>query len=792
MNRYTNLTPARYNPMSLEEIMMVPMMKQKMHDQASANAYAMGLFDNKYLPQDKDKVMSGISEIQNEIKDIEDELSNKGYNPSMSKKLINLKRKRDAFLTGEGVGARGQAAYDAHMALKDHIMKSKDYFPSDRQRVIDYSLGRYTGMDDGTYNPYYGAKSIVVQDRANDYGAKVKEMKLQNVDPQQFMNDDQIKIIGGRWRLGSVANTRKYLKDNYKTIFKDPKKVADLTAAMLMADVEVRDYLTSQALMLGAKDTKSVLDYMSKTIETHSNLTSLLEGGISSYSTDQQMQNIPKEEESYKDEEEAQTKKVYVQQGKQPFYAELYESYDDLLNRANSDDIQAREHLRQVREGVQNSEEFENVARVKERSIENMIDFQPNVSEDIKNLIKDGVVKASNVKLEGGRVRLGKNSFIDKDGTIYNIKAKDFNEEDNSKLNNLSSGKGDIYLDQLKEKATKVGKFSEANLKKLDEQSKQMEELYSDLYKNISAGQQRQFTLSGVEPKDMKKFASQVHNLLGSDTAANNFKVLNVTPYYSNDGNAEKAFKKLTTPDVLKAIGAGKAEDVEIMGFQKNLFTQSPTVNLKFKYKLDDDKEAIGIAEIELKNLLSNTGDVPQSSQFFLDKISDLAGEEGVNTLMSLNEDFYTSDFKITTNKNNFGQSETYKERISSSINERFSKIAGEDYKLNVYSEGDNYEVQLKKVNGDKHQLKWSDIIPESEFNKFFKEQDDSVLYNYRWSTFLSQMIDEGYIDENIDNMTQTQFDNFLLTLKNKLYSEGEQAYVSVKDREDLVLTLME
>ena len=50
MNRFTNITQATYTPLSLQEIMAVPLAKQAQHDQLQAEMDAEGIYTANVVP----------------------------------------------------------------------------------------------------------------------------------------------------------------------------------------------------------------------------------------------------------------------------------------------------------------------------------------------------------------------------------------------------------------------------------------------------------------------------------------------------------------------------------------------------------------------------------------------------------------------------------------------------------------------------------------------------------------------------------------------------------------------
>jgi len=94
MNRYTRLTPAKFNPMSLEEQMMVPLAKQKKHDMMleQQDLIARDLYDVQRLEPDNEAATNMITDYQNRLDQISNQLSSEGVTRDGMNNFRNLYR----------------------------------------------------------------------------------------------------------------------------------------------------------------------------------------------------------------------------------------------------------------------------------------------------------------------------------------------------------------------------------------------------------------------------------------------------------------------------------------------------------------------------------------------------------------------------------------------------------------------------------------------------------------------------------------------------------------------------
>ena len=82
MNRYTQLTPSQFNPMSWEEIAAVPLAKRQQHDATSQAMADMEttLAQIQSLEPHSAEATAMQDYYRNEIENLSGELSSKGFN----------------------------------------------------------------------------------------------------------------------------------------------------------------------------------------------------------------------------------------------------------------------------------------------------------------------------------------------------------------------------------------------------------------------------------------------------------------------------------------------------------------------------------------------------------------------------------------------------------------------------------------------------------------------------------------------------------------------------------------
>lgn len=160
MNPYTNLTTAKFDPLSLQEIMMVPLARQKQHEEQQQALAEMGALSVNKLDVDNEIVNKEISALQKRNEEAAEALMNKGTGRGLSKQVMLLKADRDRFLSSEGTGGKAQAQYMKYLDNVKAIESNKNLSEAHKRAGIEYELNKYNQSggvaNNGSYNDYRG------------------------------------------------------------------------------------------------------------------------------------------------------------------------------------------------------------------------------------------------------------------------------------------------------------------------------------------------------------------------------------------------------------------------------------------------------------------------------------------------------------------------------------------------------------------------------------------------------------------------------------------------------------
>jgi hypothetical protein len=210
-NRYTNLSPSAYTPLTLEEIAMLPAMKRKQHDAVIAQQEAIrsGLAKVDPLDVHYQRALELKKGIEGKMDATAAELASQGVNPDMIGKTLGLNREIQDLVSPTGEIGRINTAKEIYAKekeayIKDAVDKSGIGKARAEENWAKYAKDNYTGFDSNNKISNIGA-----------YGAPAK---------QDFDKD----ILEAKSILGH--NSTALANSGYR-VFQDPT-----TGKMMFAD----------------------------------------------------------------------------------------------------------------------------------------------------------------------------------------------------------------------------------------------------------------------------------------------------------------------------------------------------------------------------------------------------------------------------------------------------------------------------------------------------------------------------------------------------------------------------
>lgn len=174
VNRYTQLSRAGYNPRTMQEMMMLPMMRRQQHDQSLAQASQMGLFEQQAAGVDRETVDRVKGEFEGSINEYVERLNKEGFNSETTQGILDLAKSRRKL--EEDYLNPAHSNLQAMQAYQKQMMDSKineGWSPQHAQQFAQEQLAGFKGTfgENGSRNSFSGAmlpKHVEVNKRLDE------------------------------------------------------------------------------------------------------------------------------------------------------------------------------------------------------------------------------------------------------------------------------------------------------------------------------------------------------------------------------------------------------------------------------------------------------------------------------------------------------------------------------------------------------------------------------------------------------------------------------------------------
>lgn len=162
INRYSQITPSRFNPLSFQEIIATPAMQRKRHDDLIAQQEILKTGINKVDPLQVhfNEALSLKSDINNQIQSQAEQLAREGVNPNSQSQILALNRKYNDLISP--TGKLGQ------------INAAKQVYNENMKNFIDDAVKKGFSREDAIYN---------WQNNARKYTGYNSTGNIINIDP---------------------------------------------------------------------------------------------------------------------------------------------------------------------------------------------------------------------------------------------------------------------------------------------------------------------------------------------------------------------------------------------------------------------------------------------------------------------------------------------------------------------------------------------------------------------------------------------------------------------------------
>mgnify|MGYP000138510597 FL=1 len=173
-NRFTNISTSSFKPLSLDEIMAVPLAKQAQHDASMLALDEFSKMEANSLDKDKEYVSGQIQAFQKESDDIANDLLDNGVNRSLKNKIKGLRSRKNVEFSLQGKTGQASAAYNQFKANEKSIMARKDLTEQQKTAGLAKAKNDYLGVaEGGQYQDYVGTSHIDIMEKGRKIASQM-------------------------------------------------------------------------------------------------------------------------------------------------------------------------------------------------------------------------------------------------------------------------------------------------------------------------------------------------------------------------------------------------------------------------------------------------------------------------------------------------------------------------------------------------------------------------------------------------------------------------------------------
>jgi murein DD-endopeptidase MepM/ murein hydrolase activator NlpD len=219
-NRYSKLSTSTFNPLTMQEIMAVPMAMQQQHDALQAEADKASLLEAQYGSADKEGAEARVSELRSKANNISSSLGDKGFNRSLLRDFTALKKETELEYGKNGYLGNVQKNAVAQSKFVNDLATDKarqaGWSPQEAQQWAQEQVRDFgpTQNDDGTYNSFQGRELVTKFEGEDELLDEAIERVAETVDEKTIA---QIRV-GGISSLERAYRERTISRVDYNSL----------------------------------------------------------------------------------------------------------------------------------------------------------------------------------------------------------------------------------------------------------------------------------------------------------------------------------------------------------------------------------------------------------------------------------------------------------------------------------------------------------------------------------------------------------------------------------------------
>ena len=246
--RTADISTSSFKPLSLNEIMMVPLAKQKMEDQLLEESGKFGALSSNVLAPDSEKASGIINDFKSRASNLSDEIMNSGVSRDQFNTLRNLKSDTAAEMGVDGFVGNAMANKKAAAKFVNDLATNKQqqqgWSSRDAHRWAQAQVGAFGGTEgeNGAFNSFQGQGLATKVDEAEFIRKAID-------DVAERVSDTSMQLV----RVGGLSAFQKAFRQG-KVTSKDFNEIMKSISTQAGTDVDLQNHLNQQAFFTGEKN----------------------------------------------------------------------------------------------------------------------------------------------------------------------------------------------------------------------------------------------------------------------------------------------------------------------------------------------------------------------------------------------------------------------------------------------------------------------------------------------------------------------------------------------------------
>tara|TARA_R110000823_G_scaffold214021_1_gene343811 strand:+ start:11237 stop:13591 length:2355 start_codon:yes stop_codon:yes gene_type:complete len=703
MNRYSRVAPSQFNPLSLQEVMAVPLARQQNHDNTMAQIDKLGLFDINRLQQDEEQASGFINDYTDKLSGQADQIMQGGVDQNTMREMMKLKSERDKFLLNDG--KKMQTAYDEYQKNEELVNKmiSQGMSGERAAEILNQAKSGYEGIKKGPYQSYYGA-------RESDVG-KYMQDAVEKLDKSKFVRESGLENAGN----GYLKVTKESMKSINPIYVKDGKihqddLVKTYAYNRAMASPEIQADLAHMKRVNPddsrfQPDQNGFIPYLEQQADSTNYAYSAIERDINS-----QYLKDPEASSGSGRKPKAEDGSIFENDGQTDFFTK-YGDLSTLKKGAKAGDKRAESMVKQFEQRFQQSDYYKR----KQQAIVSDIMEQTNNElsyEEVTQLVDQDYARPrrhSNGKYYIKEPVTNKVVELNNEYLQYQVdNLKNVNSPEEVDYKNIFTDDGVVSNYKGLKAGRYIGSINDNDLQDI-------ETYKSDMYEKFAAPETT-YMFEGLNPTERKNMNVDLKNTLYN--AVNNYELLELqaTNFEGKNLDAAENFYDEDSNDSTKlniSTMLDSADAIDLVNTGVDNRTNLPYVRVRFKRNDDEGKEETYTLKVGIDKQTGKSG-VQSGESKVIRLLEDYGGQDGKNVAKRMKQRVMYQDENINYKQDVFNETSDYVKNnlMSNNMTKKFESTYGKDFKINLYQDESGQHVLQSKSkdakNGDF--VSWADV----------------------------------------------------------------------------------